>query len=95
MTWDTFNPIKTPSSTPMEAAQSYTTKAMNLGVQSVNSALKLGEELSKAKSPTDVANAVTNYNRQTFETLTEAFKSISEIGREATSKAEDAVGLGD
>lgn len=95
MTWDTFNPTKTSSTTPIEAAQSYTMKAMNFGVQSVNSALKFGEELSKAKSPTDVANAVTNYNRQTFETLTEAFKSMSEIGREATSKAGNAAGLGD
>jgi hypothetical protein len=94
MSWDTFNPTKAPAM-PIEAVQSYTMKAMNLGVQSVSSAMKLGEELSKAKSPTDVANAVTNYNRQTFETLSEAFRVMTETGKEATSKAENAVGLGD
>jgi hypothetical protein len=95
MSWDTFNPTKAPASSPIEAAQSYTTKAVNLGVQSMNTALKFGEELSRARSPTDVANAVTNYNRQTFETLTEVFKAMTEVGREAASKAENAAGLGD
>ena len=65
MTFDVVKPT-----TPVEAV-------INFGFQSVNSALKLGEELSHAKTPTDVANAVTSYNQRYIESLGSAFHSIA------------------
>ncbi|HMK88741.1 MAG TPA: phasin family protein [Methylocystis sp.] len=96
MTWDSYNPSKS-AGTSAEAAQTYASKAINLGVQNVNSALKFYEEVARAKSPTDFANALTNYNRQTFETFTQAFGALAEFGRASVTKAEESVrpGLGD
>ena len=87
MSWDSFNPAKI-TATLMAAGQ----QAMNAGFQSVNSALKLGEALSKAKTPTDVADAVASYHRRHFEMLGEVFRSVTEVGLEAASKVEKWMG---
>jgi len=110
MTIESFDPSKIPIWTPVEAAQAYGSKMMEFGVASVGSAFALMEKISKAKSPTEVADLVASHTRGQFETFAVQVEEISELMRKQTrdagarvdkaakSGADDgvqAVGLGD
>ena len=97
MTWDTTSlPIAT-AWAPLRVGQAYGVKLMEFGAVNVNSTLEFLGELSRAKSPTDVAEAVANETRRRFETLTEQFEELSRLlgAGAAKDKAAEDIGLGD
>jgi hypothetical protein len=96
MTWEAVDRMKSVTWTPMEMGQAYGAKIMEFSVKNAASALRFAEEVSRAKTPTEVSEAVTNHTRRQFESLTDQFRQLSTLVQEGAKTGEsESAGLGD
>ncbi|MGA8169499.1 MAG: phasin family protein [Methylocystis sp.] len=103
MTWEGISQPAAAMWAPLRMGQVYGAKLMEFSADNVNSTLEFFGELSGAKTPADLAEAVSNQTRRRMETLTEQFDELSRLfgATKADDKAAekavdfDDVGLGD
>jgi len=97
MTWGSFSQPNIAAWAPLQMGQAYSAKLMEFGAINVKSAVEFAGELSKAKTPTDLAEAIANETRRRFETLTEQFEELSLLfgASKSSDGAPEDVGLGD
>jgi hypothetical protein len=71
-------------------ARAYNVKLIEFAAINASSVFNYAQKLSRAHSPQEFADVVTNHVRDQFESLTEQTEELSALAQKATSKDEDA-----
>jgi len=70
-------------------AGAYNVKLMEFAAINASAVFNCAQKLSRAHSPQEFADVVTNHLRDQFESLTEQIEEFSALNQKATSKDED------
>jgi hypothetical protein len=87
---ESFNLTKNPFLAWAQNAGAYNVKLMEFAAINASAVFNYAQKLSRAHSPQEFADVVTNHLRDQFESLTEQTEELSALAQKATSKDEDA-----
>jgi len=93
MALESFDPTKNPFLAWARNAGVYNEKLMEFAAINARAVFNCVQKLSRAHSPQEFADVVTNHVRDQFESLTEQIEELSALTQKATSKNEDATGV--
>ena len=82
-------------STSLKTYQDLAVRLMEFGLINTRSALKFAQDVSAAKSPQDIADAMVDYGRRQFECWTEEVEELSAVSHADKNRDADIAGLGD
>jgi hypothetical protein len=89
MALESFNLTKNPFLAWAQNAGAYNVKLMEFAAINASAVFNCAQKLSRAHSPQEFADVVTNHLRDQFESLTEQIEEFSALNQKATSKDED------
>ena len=89
MASESFNLTKNPFLAWAQNAGAYNIKLMEFAAINASAVFNYAQKLSRAHSPQEFADVVTNHLRDQFESLTEQTEELSALAQKATSKDED------
>ena len=90
MALKSFDLTKNPFLAWAQNAGAYNEKLMEFAAINASAVFNCAQKLSRAHSPQEFADVVTNHVRDQFESLTEQTEELSALAQKATSKDEDA-----
>jgi hypothetical protein len=82
-------------STSLKAYQDLAVRLMEFSLINARSALKFAQDVSAAKSPQDIADALVDYGRRQFECWTEELEELSAVSGVDKKRDPELAGLGD
>ena len=85
-----FDLTKNPFLAWAQNAGAYNVKLMEFAAINAGTAFNYAQKLSRAHSPQEFADVVTNHVRDQFESLTEQTEELSALAQRASSKDENA-----
>ena len=89
MASESFNLMKNPLLAWAQNAGAYNVKLMEFAAINASAVFNYAQKLSRAHSPQEFADFVTNHLRDQFESLTEQIEEFSALNQKASSKNED------
>jgi hypothetical protein len=90
MASESFNLTKNPFLAWAQNAGAYNVKLMEFAAINASAVFNYAQKLSRAHSPQEFADVVTNHVRDQFESLTEQTEELSALAQKASSKDENA-----